>query len=120
MVTESTSRGAHRYHLRYTAILSNEPSPEELESLPEGWRVLRREEVMDEDEPGDPESEVEPLKAGEAWVHWVLEVDAQMEGPADRSEADRVFRDRAEAVTGSRPGPGSSWSLRSAPRELVV
>lgn len=44
-----------------------------------------------------------------------LQVDAVMEGPRDRKEADTKFRDLVEHLTGRRPGPGWHWSLRPAP-----
>ena len=87
--------------------------------LLDGWRFVDHVEVMEDDDPGDPEIGPEPWAKGDEWRYTTPEVDAHMDGPSDRWEADRHFRDLAERVTGRRPGPESNWSLRSSPADIA-
>jgi len=87
--------------------------------LLDGWRFVDHVEVVEDDDPGDPEIGLEPWAKGDEWRYTTLEVDAHMDGPSDRWEADRHFRDLAERVTGRRPGPESNWSLRSSPADIA-
>jgi hypothetical protein len=103
------------YHLRFTSLLNSELTGEALTELPGGWRQVRHIEIMDEDSgPDNGDGDVDTWEAGDEWIHWTLEVDAVLDGPSDRWEADQAFRDLAEHITGFCPGPGTSWSLRSA------
>jgi len=119
MASAPVVQGNHRYWLRFSSGILDVTVEERVQSeheLLDGWRFVDHVEVVEDDDPGDPEIGLEPWAKGDEWRYTTLEVDAHMDGPSDRWEADRHFRDLAERVTGRRPGPGSNWSLRSSPR----